>query len=251
MGEGGFPGLFQQLSRSFAMLMMTGSIIWLSLSFAGFWKNWKNNLFMSVWYLFTVFPFFFSDLLPWYYLPAMPAIGYFAASSLAIWKGEEKLDRLFMVMSGVMLLLVAVPTVYLFMTSFSDFFHYRDSGLLLAGKENVLIIGKYEPEIVAYKTLGEMRSDKALDFGWILLPVNGTGAMAQDFIDDYHTQRYLIHDGSFSALFVSSDVFRKDTNITRFDYVAVIRGIDARPRGGRLIYNSSNVTVYEIDDKAG
>src|SRR5262249_48487519 len=150
----------------------TGSILWLSLSVYGFWKHWKDNLFLSAWYALTIFPFLFSGLLTWYYLPVLPAMCYFASLTLAVWKGKEKTDPLLWFFLGFLILLVVAASGFVYLRFFGPYFEQREAGLMLSGKENVLVIGDYYPGVIAYKTVPEMREGKRIDFGWIAFPLN-------------------------------------------------------------------------------
>jgi hypothetical protein len=54
-------------------------------------------------------------------------------------------------------------------------------------------------------------------------------------------------DGSFTSMYGTlATTYRKDTNLTGFDYIAVV-GNNAAPEGGRIIYNKSNITVFSME----
>jgi hypothetical protein len=243
---GGLLAPLKMLSTSFTMLMLSGGIIWLSLSLAGFWKNWRSNIFMAAWYLFTIFPFFASALLPWYYLPAMPAIAYFAILTLASWEGKEKLDRFFYIVFIMLMVVVSIPTFLIIKDTFGENFAQREIGTYLSGKEGVSVVGAYAPGIVAYKVLPELRSGRAMDFGWIVAVEGAPPEAYRALADDYHSNAYPVRAGSFSPLFSESGIFRKDTNISAFHYVAISGEPGVHPKGGTLVYNRSNITVYEV-----
>ena len=243
----GLMGQLEILSGSFITIMMTGSIIWLSLAIYGFAMNWKENFFLSAWFSLTIIPFFTASMLPWYYLPVMPAVGYFAALTLIRWKGREKIDAAFWAFLGFLLLVVIAVLLYNYSTYFAHYSDHREAGKMMAGKEGVLFIGRYVPGVVAYKVLEDYKSGNPLDYGWIAFPQEGTDYSGlAPFIEDYHYSGVTVIDRTFSELFSRKEIFRKETNLTSFRYIVV-----TEVGGGSLpydvIYNKSNVTIYEVD----
>ncbi len=233
-----------QLAGSLSVFLSTTGI-WFALSLYGFWKYWRKELFMASWYALLVFPVLTGFFMPWYYLPVLPAIAYFAAAALLRWEGREKPDRLFLAVLAMALALSLFLAVLYYQQLYEAFINQKEAGLLLAGKENVLVVGSYAPGIVSYKMLTEQRSlGRSLDVGWVTAIRNFSSEEVLAYLSDYHTMKYPIVDGSFSKLFSTSDTFRKDSNLTSFDYVAVDGSPGMELPGFRVIYNNSDVAVY-------
>jgi 4-amino-4-deoxy-L-arabinose transferase-like glycosyltransferase len=239
----GLDGQIGMLVTSFFMLTMSGNILWFSLSLLGFANHWKENFFLSTWYLFTIFPFLGAAMIPWYYLPVMPAIGYFACMHLLVWKGKEKPDGAFKAFLAFLIVLVSVATLFSY-SLLEDFNDFRDAGRYLSGKENVLIVGQYIPSVVAYKILPEIRAGDHIDFGWIAMPINMSADYSSEYASDYHSDRFPAVDGSFGSMFVEKSVFRKQTNLTEFDYVAVVGSENLTLPGRDIVFNRSVVIIY-------
>ncbi len=252
--QAGLDVFLNQLSANFIILMASGSILWISVSIYGFAKGWRGSLFMAAWYALLVFPFLFAGLLTWYYLPVMPAVGYFASLTLATWKGKERFDAVLAVFLAMLLLIVTAAAAYTYANFFQGYFAQREAGEFLSGKENVLIIGKYYPGVMAYKSVPEMRSGSPLDYGWIAFPDNVSADEASVFLPDYHIDAAKagselglpVVDGSFTSIFTKRAVFRKDTNITRFDYIALLGQNNLTLSGYVPVFNQSNITIYRV-----
>lgn len=228
-----------------AQTLLLGAGLWVILAVLGLWKHWRSELFMAFWLALSVVPLFSAYYMAWHYLPVMPAIAYFAALALLRWEGKEKADAFFAMFFAAVCVFSLASIVFTYNILYSPYVAQKEAGLLLAGKENVLIIGAYQPGIIAYKAATEMRAGRQLDFGWILLQENSGDEVAQEFIRDYRTGRYGAVDGSFSAIFSdTTSIFRKDTDLTRFDYVCVVER-NAGPPGAEIIYNESGVTIYK------
>ncbi len=218
--------------------------VWLGLSIVGFARHWRENLLMSAWYALLAIPLLSSLVLPWYYLPVVPAISYFAALVLVRSDGKEKTDEFFY----FTLALIAIASLAFYAVleyySYSYYNPERVAGTLVAGKENVLIIGSYKPSIAAYKVLSERRAGEDLDFGWIILGPGANGTVMDSYVRDYNYSGYNVTQGSLSGLFLSSGIFRKDSNLTRFDYVVVAGERDYRPAGSTRLYSDDQANIY-------
>jgi len=234
-----------QLVDSISTFMSTCSI-WFALSLYGLWKYWKTEPFMAFWYILLVFPLLGGAFMPWYFLPVMPAVAYFATAALIRWEGREKPDRFFLIVLSFVLLLNLALLAFYYAGIREEFLPQKEVGLLLAGKENVLVIGSDAPGIIAYKTLTEQRSTgNSLDVGWIVTANNLSADVIRTYVADYHSMKYPIVDGSFSSMFTNNAMFRKNSNLTSFDYVAVSDGQGVYLPGFHVIYNESYVTIYE------
>lgn len=244
-GEAGLLGQAALVRSALMALILSGAFIWFAFSLTGFAKNWKSSPFMSAWYALTIFPLLSAAYLPWYYLPVMPAISYFAVLSLALDSGKRKTDRFFKAFFSILVIITLAMTLIAYST-FGEYFEHRELGALLSGKENVLIIGQYRPGIVAYKILPEMRSGKPLDFGWIVIPERMGNGEIPRFVKDYHDDSSPVVDGSFGSFFSVKEIFRKDTNITKFEYVAVGGPADITLDGYELVGNWSDASLYRL-----
>ncbi len=242
-GKGGFLEGIYQIVGSISTLLI-GAGFWLALSFIGFWKRWRENKFMTAWYLLTGLAILGGHFMPWYFLPVFPAIAYFSSLTLIKHNGRERIDTFFAIFLVLTIIATIIPPLmwYEHLHSFKS--AEKEVGLMISGKENVLIIGGYRPGVVAYKVLTEKRSGGESDFGWILDPSDKlSDEVIMEYIDDYQLDEYDVIDGRFSSMFLNHDVaYRKDTNISNFDYIVLLnRGILL---DGELIYNNSGISVY-------
>lgn len=242
---GQINGIYNSVSIFFIF-----SPIFLGLFLVGLWKHWREHPFMAFWAAFLVIPLASNLTMPWYFLPVLPALSFFAVLPLVQQGKEEKIDLfLFFVMALLCIASLAFFYTIEFM-QYPAFEPQKQAGILLAGKENVLIIGNYKPSIVAYKVETEDRSTgAALDFGWIdLQPATNVSVIAT-LVRDYHAPGYNITDGSFSGAFTATNNYRKDTNITHFDYIAFAGRGDYTPANSTLIYrdNLTNISIYKTD----
>ncbi|MBI5227681.1 glycosyltransferase family 39 protein [Candidatus Micrarchaeota archaeon] len=248
LAEGtGLTDVSKYASSLYALLPSLG--MWFVLSFLGLINNWKNNLFMTFWYGLSIFPFLFGYTMVWYYLPVMPAIGYFAALALIKFEGVEKLDLFFVIVFSLILISTLYLTLSLYSEAHAIYSPEREAGLFLSGKKNVGIFGLYAPGVFSYKILDERRSlGHSLDFGWVMLRDNFSLKEENDFINDYHRGDYPIINGSFEHMFTSPDArFRKDTNLSKFEYIAVFGFNDLKLPNATVVYNRSLIQVYKVD----
>ncbi len=244
LGGSNFSTAMNSVLGSFTTFF-TGAGIWFALSLFGLWRHWKGNPFMALWYALMLFPLVGGNFMPWYYLPVMPAVAYFAALFLLEWKGKERTDVLFTAVLALALAFTSALILLTYVNISAIYLPQKEAGLMLAGKENVLIIGEYAPGIAAYKTLAEERSlGRPLDFGWILWPAGGAPSNASAFVADYHSGKLPLVDGSFTGIFTTEATFRKDSNMTSADYVAVVNNPGMPLPGFSIIYNESGITLY-------
>ncbi|NYZ73983.1 glycosyltransferase family 39 protein [Candidatus Micrarchaeota archaeon] len=242
-------GIYDQLAMLVGSMtyLLAGSGIWFALSIFGFWKHWRDNLFMSAWYALLVFPVIGAYLMPWYYLPVFPAVSYFAAIVLLKWDGKERTDLFFAVFFTAIIILTVALCMWIYSDLNEDFLPQKEAGLIISGKENVLVIGNWAPGVIAYKMVTEKReSGRPLDFGWVVGDANFTTEMVNTFVDDYYTGRYPVVDGSFNRMYWVKDIFRKDSNVTHFDYMVAIQLHDFQSSAASNLYNSSVIQVLDI-----
>ncbi|MFZ5500654.1 MAG: hypothetical protein ACOY58_01910, partial [Candidatus Micrarchaeota archaeon] len=201
---------------------------------------------LTVWYALITIPFMAGALYPWYYLPVLPAVCAFAAMALYNpskgWKGN--LGGLAVAALAVLASLYLVSGAYQILNAQHS--PEKEAGLAIAGKENVLIIGQFKPGIFAYKeALERGATGRVLDYGLVVGPQGFGGEEAADFVLDYHTPQHAVRDGSFSALYTSSAIFRKDTDISRFDYI-VLSGDPGFLLRAPLVYGEGGILVYRV-----
>jgi len=249
VSKAGLLGQLQQLVGSLNVFVSSCGI-WFALSLFGVWKHWKENKFMTFWYALLILPVLTGFFMPWYYLPVMPAVAYFTATALLVWNGKEKPDAFFTIFFSLALFFTVVLTIGLYLDVYGDFVSQKEAGLLLAGKENVAIIGTYAPGILAYKITTEKRENLDIDVGWVLihpamLSANST-ELVDDFVLDYRSEKHSTIDGSFSKIFMEEAIFRKDTNITQFDYFVLVGSNTTALQNATVLYNQSSIVIYKV-----
>lgn len=197
----------------------------------GFLIFWNKNGAASGWFLGLVFPIFASQGMVWYFYPLVPILAYFAVKALSYDYAtkKERYDALFKIAVAILIALnfaiVGLWYGYWYKGFLMD---EREIGNSLVGKDDVMFIGDYQPTLTSltYKILGErVKEGKYRDFGWIILTRNDSLqkqiAQVSEFAKTYGTDRYPAEEGGFSTLFWAIGIFRKPTNISVFDYIAV------------------------------
>lgn len=243
-------GLIGQAQRIWSglwvLLLVAGA--WFLLSLVGFARHWKENRFMAVWYILLLFPLLGTYFIPWYFLPVMPAVSYFAALALLREGKKEKMDAFFTIFFAFLIILAVVSSVAVREIDRAEMAPKKEAGLLLAGKDNVLFVGTWNPTTIAYKTVEEIRSTgKANDFGWVLFANNSDPGAYYDFIDDYNTDKYEVIQGSFSSAYAVKAIFRKDAAIEKFDYVVATGLENISLPDTELLYNKSGILIFKMD----
>jgi len=218
------------------------TVIWLSASIMGLWKNWKRNLMVTVWYAMIVFPLIAGSMMPFYFYPVIPPLAYF---SLQLFvrdaRGKPKTDRFFL---AVFSLVAVLNLIIAFGSLFAEDYYadQKNAGEFLAGKEDVMIIGDYAPGIFAYKMLNEKRENGSwLDYG---LVISNSTDNTREFIIDYNSNHTLVLE-NFGPLFEHDRIFRKPSNITEFDYVCIYGDETAEPRG-ELVFDEKETMIYHM-----
>jgi 4-amino-4-deoxy-L-arabinose transferase-like glycosyltransferase len=249
VGTGGLMGRLDSAYGALGMLALY-SPIWVGLFIIGVIRDWKKNLFMAIWAALIAIPLMSSGTLQSYYLPVLPALSFFAASVLIGSKGQEKADLFFLI--SFSMLAIASLSLYALLQfqEYRFFLPEKEAGLMLAGKQDVLVIGGYKPSILAYKMGTEYRTlGTPLDVGWVFLQPDMGPPVVADFVEDYHTTKYNVTDGSLRTGFYKSIDFRKDSNITRFEYVVIAGRDDYSPADSALVYSDdlSGVFIYKVN----
>ncbi|MEM2908689.1 MAG: glycosyltransferase family 39 protein [Candidatus Bilamarchaeaceae archaeon] len=230
-------GLF--LSTLLPLFFLTGPF--LILACQGLLKHLKGNLFFTIWFALVIFPLLGGRWMPWYFLPITPPIIYF--SLLVVLEDRKKVfaDRF----AITMLTLFVIASWLFFVPIFLSDMYYlpaKHAGKFLAGKENVLIIGNYSSGVFAYKMLEEKRQlGYSLDYGLVVFYPEHFDLLP-DLIENYNYHDPRIIDGNFEKMFFDVMVYRKNTNISKFDYIAIIGESTCMP-GGRT-FNDSYINIY-------
>lgn len=238
-----------QLNMAFGAIVgfFLGVGFWAPLAIWGIASLWREKPFMALWAALAILPLAVSGLLFWYYMPALPAIAFFAASMLLRWEGKERPDALFMLIFCMVAALSLGLGAYMYLITAQANMHEMEAGKLLAGKENVLIIGRWPTTLVGYKALTEYRELGApLDFGWITSPGGMEAAAISEFVRDYRSTAYPAVQGSFNEVYTTGKTFRKDTNLSSFDYVAIAAFEKPPIPNSTVVYDAVDVTIYKI-----
>ncbi len=141
----------------------------------------------------------------------------------------EKFDSFFkLAIAGIIIFNLIICIIWYYLFTANMLVDERTIGYALVGKENVAFIGDYRNSITAlsYKILEErMRYGKYNDFGWVIISQNSVIAnkikMIPDFAINYHTEKYIVNEKNIAQLFWNDEIFRKQTNITKFDYLVI------------------------------
>lgn len=231
---------------------------WFFLSLAGFIKNWQEHKFHAIWYLFITFPFLTAGLRPWYFLPIALPIAYFSVLALGQWKSNKfHFDR-FATFGLCLFLFASTVMASMFFWALSTGYHSQKTvGEFLVGKENVLLFGDYWIESVAYKVLNEERkAGTHLDFGWIFVPSvfnhSFDSYQPQPYVFDYSSHDPLINDLDINRIYwkTNTEIFRKKTSITHFDYLVAIGNYSNLDDLGTVLYNTSRVQVIKLKNSS-
>ena len=217
-------------------------------SLFGFWKNWKEDYAMSVWYLLMVFPFIAGALMTFYFYPVIPVMVYFTITVLSRDGKKIKLDKFFYLVYFMVLILGLCLSIATHISYRELLLLQKDVGDFLAGKENVMIIGAYGPGIQSYKVLDEIRTNgSALDYGLIISDNNETTESYQRFVDNYMVERDDVIDGNFKWAFMITDkIYRKSTNVTDFDYICLVGNVSQNVTvDGELVLENQYISVYK------
>ncbi|MFH0737505.1 MAG: glycosyltransferase family 39 protein [Candidatus Micrarchaeota archaeon] len=230
-------------------IFFLGAGLWFALSLFGFWKNWRADPFMAFWFAMTLFPILTGNFMIWYYLPVMPAIAYFCTSILINWEGRERIDAFFWIFFCLISLVSLGIVSYYYVSLYETYQPEREAGLLLAGKDDVCIIGNWMPGVAAYKVLTEMREGGgAKDFGWVTASRWMNASEVQSYLADYHSEPTDdITEGSFTGFFSKKGAFRKPTGISHFRYIAITGNFSADIPNSTLVYNESFIQIFEVD----
>jgi len=244
LSSGADMGPATRLSMSADTLAYSMGPVFL-LGLYGVARKWRAHPFMASWFSLTVLPFPASTMYPWYYLPVLPAIAFFAVAGIFDAKSGFRGNLPALAVLGAACLL----SIFLVFGAYSALYRLhmpeKDVGLALSGRSNVQIIGHFKPGLLAYKELTERQSGGLpLDYGLVLGPPSFGGEDAAAFIRNYRTSDVPAINGSFSAMYTLPAVFRKDTNISSFDYVVLAGDLGFMLNGPEVLAESGDIIAY-------
>ncbi len=181
----------------------------------GLLREWKRNMFWLVWAAASVFPMLGGALMPWYWLPALPAFSVFGAYAV------KKADWLGALMIGFVAVasIASLGGVY---GSWEEGYTQRDAGEFLSDKEDVLVVGEYSPTLVFYMNYyagGEK------EFCWHVIQKGerlDDGEYVRNIVEDYSGGRKYPVNGEISNIFWDGRDFRMNCSGGEFDWVAAV-----------------------------
>jgi len=232
---------------SFLALVMLVNI-WIFLAIIGLYKMWKKDYFMTFWFLLIIVVYLASGSIFWYYLPIAPAIAYFAVMGLAVDKNRLKIDKLFVLMFMMAIMISTISSAFYFWQLQNEGAEQKEIGRFMASKENVMFIGNVRQTAVAYKVLTERREmDYYYDFGWIIMPSNSSDEILIGFIENYHRDDIELNDGDIHRIYWHHDeIFRKKTEINHFDYIVLAGFENVSITNGNSIYDGKTMRVFKM-----
>ncbi|MBD3389655.1 hypothetical protein GF415_01735 [Candidatus Micrarchaeota archaeon] len=226
-------------------------------SFRTFLSSWKKYAFFSAWLAIFFIPLLSGSPMPWHFYYIAPALAFFAAICLP---SKGKMDSFSLLI--ILLLVFSNIMFFVFMVDFSDDVpkeaELRDMGLMLSGKENVLIIGdySYNTVIVSYKMLSERKDLGApLDFGYVILNIPAEkelneaqqSSMLTEIVANYDTEKYDFEEDTFADMFQTDKILRKKTSIEQFQYVVVSpASLNITNPCYTLQYNGTQSKIYRL-----
>ncbi len=218
----------QNLVEAFVTLLAFFGLYFV-MSFRKMLSSWRSQIFFSLWLILAIIPSVSGEPQPWFFYYIAPALCFFAASSL---EEKGKLDAFSLLVISIIFLSNIALIFYFGPVPFTPppVYESRDIGLSLSGKENVLFIGEYYPitTAISYKILSERQHyGSYLDIGYVIyepdLEKDGgpsINSVANSIVADYNSPIPIL-DREFAAIFWEEGAFRKNTSITKFDYVVI------------------------------
>jgi len=221
--------------------------LWIGFGLFGMLKFWKGNLFMFVWALLSILPILAAYFMPWYALPLMVPLAYFSALVLIKMDGKMLVDVFFIIILILLILSGYILGFFLWeQRLFDAYIAEKEAGNILAFKENVTIVGDWAPSVAGYKFLQERRElGYYYDFGWMVM--EGHNFSLSEIADNYNVA-YAGFSNDFMCLYMNTSKlgcdYKKPSNITKADYIAVIGYENQTLNDFTLIYNNSNIRIF-------
>lgn len=240
------------------LLVMYGA--YLIVSMRKMISSWGEQLFFSAWMALALIPLLEGVVISWHTYYVVPALAFFAAYSLS--SNRRGLDLFSMLIICVLVSInIVIPVFVGWENGDKDLLSdARDMGIELAGKERVLLVGKYEGISIAatYKILSERQeTGEYLDFGYVLLNWKDQ-LMPEDYfekrlnavVSDYRTEEYCFLDGNYALMFETNLSVRRPTDIHEFEYVVVSPGnLHLTDSRYTLIRNTTSFAVYQLSEE--
>ncbi|MFP3950307.1 MAG: ArnT family glycosyltransferase, partial [Candidatus Micrarchaeia archaeon] len=226
--EDSISNIFQGLLFFFYMFWM-----YIAVAFRKLASSWKKYPLFSIWIILSLIPLLSGHPMPWHFYYIAPALAFFAAVCLS---SKGKMDSFSVLILAILVFSNLLVAGFYFNSVVSSGITEeaggREAGMLLSGKQNVLVIGYYSPSttIVSYKMLSERRDmGRPLDFGYVICVIPEGDKMKKteqmiainEIVRDYDTEKYLFEEDNFANMFQTKKFLRKNTSIKNFDYVVV------------------------------
>jgi len=223
--------------------------IWIGVGLFGFFRFWKDKPVMTVWAVVSLIPLIAGYCLPWYSLPAMVPLAYFSCLLLLKFDRSVKPDAFFIIVLTILIVAGYMLGFFIWEKYLYDKYEgSREAGTMLAFKDNIAIIGKWDPTLAGYKFLNERRSrGDYLDFGWIVLGDSSLNISLQMIADNYQSMGNF--DNNFMCLYMNTSSlscnYRRTSNVTRPEYVAVVGYENQTLIGFEILFNKSDIKIFK------
>ena len=239
---------YNQISGSFYGFFMNVNL-WLGVGLFGFFKFWKEKPFMTAWAVLSLIPFIAGYFMPWYSLPGMIPLAYFSCLFLVRYEKIEKTDTFFFITLTLLILAgYALGILLSEQPTWETYSPEKEAGSMLAFKDNVAIIGEWKPSIAGYKFLLERRYEgKYRDFGWVILD-SSSNISLQAIADNYQTREYNFNGNIMCVFMNSSSIncdYRRISNVTKPEYVAIAGFENQTLSGFQLLYSSPGIRIFK------
>ncbi|HQT45303.1 MAG TPA: hypothetical protein PLO51_04945, partial [Candidatus Micrarchaeota archaeon] len=142
---------------NFAEVMISASVVFIAMigMFIGFFasglkKIAKFDPFIILWLCMLPILIWGSQVgMPWYLLPAMPAVGVVIA--VGAFDKKMKFDKFASFVFAFLILMTLAIVVYYYSSVAAGPQYEKEAGQYLAGKDNVMVAGYYAPGLLFYK----------------------------------------------------------------------------------------------------
>jgi len=240
---------FNQIYSSFYGFFMNVNL-WLGVGLFGFFKFWKDKPFMTVWAILSLVPFIAGYGMPWYSLPGMIPLAYFSCLFLVRYEKIEKTDTFFFITLTLLILAGYVLGILLWEQPIREAYGpEKEAGFMLAFKDNVAIMGGWSPSLAGYKFLLERKYEgKYRDFGWIIMRNSSSAVSFQTLADNYQTEDRQFDSDIMCVLMNITTTgcdYRRISNVTKPEYVAIAGFENQTLSGFQLLYNSPGIRIFK------
>ncbi len=155
---------FDASDKNFAKVMVSSAVFFFVMIglYLGFFTSGLKKIaafdpFLIIWLSMLPFLIWGAQVgMPWYLLPAMPAVGIVIA--LGTLDKKHKFDAFASMVFTILIMLTFAMTAYFYIISAEP--HYEnEAGEYLAGKDNVYIMGYYVPGLLFYKNNQDAKTE--------------------------------------------------------------------------------------------